>query len=995
MKTPGWWPSGCPHSPFPATRSTTIASPRRHLRTLILLAAAVGCLAAASSGFAALTAPTAGGQACNSATVDSLPAFSWSSVSGAYQYEYEIAASSDFQSPANSGQDDYFTKNTRVSIFKAQPSGTYYWRVRALNNATPVVSSAWSNVCTFTLDWADTPSLTAPADTATVTFPSPLVFQWTPATGAKSYKLTVSQSPDLSNPISAGSVSFPLTTNATAYSPTTRLAQGTYYWDVTPIDAEGNSGTPSAVHSFTWSWPSTDTTLNPVADLDPSSEVTDPQFSWSAIPGAASYQIEINSDQNFSSSGKVCCSDTIISTTFSPTTLLPADTYYWRIRAEDPNGDFGDWVVAPSTFDVSYDTGSPSISNLSMVDSNDNPVSGSPLSTDTPILSWSPTPGAASYSVDVVPYTTSCQWAAGTSAWHIETAATAWTPMGTGLNASNPWPNSGHSSVTTDSTSLSIGTTYCVRVRALRNNDTNGDQVYGDYTYLNGFGNPAFTFTGYPTGGSCTAPCNPAINIGAGDYILPAATGNTRLPLFTWNPIAGDQSYFVIVATDPQFQHVFDEAFTQIPAYAPRTGSGPINYLDTNTNYYWAVLPAPNADGSGVSGDPTSAGSYPQTFDFHSVAPTALEPTPGQVITTQPTFEWSPVDGALQYRLLVSTDPSFGTLVGGTPVTTDSTSYTGTNFPASAHLYWEVQAIDKSGNGLAYSTPQQFQKTLAVPTFSGTGYVSGANPGTADGIPILEWDEMPGAVRYNLTIQNGTSTSTYNDLQTTAFVPQSLRGTGNFTWTVAAQYPTTGQNVTSGYGPGTPMAFTRTIAAPTGMLGTVGGQHQVLLTWTPKAGAASYAIQVGTNDQFTSGVFDSPFTRPEYPVYAPDLTSSQYFEGGKLYWRIAEVDADGNQGAWSAPQLLTLPTVIHGSSSTGAAAHLATTTIKVYAKNAAGAAISGVLVKDSGAGVVATSHTTSSGGYVTFKVHPTKKGTITFTLTKTGCISTTVKVTSY
>jgi hypothetical protein len=110
---------------------------------------------------------------------------------------------------------------------------------------------------------------------------------------------------------------------------------------------------------------------------------------------------------------------------------------------------------------------------------------------------------------------------------------------------------------------------------------------------------------------------------------------------------------------------------------------------------------------------------------------------------------------------------------------------------------------------------------------------------------------------------------------------------------------------------------------------------------------------------------------------------------------VAAKDADGNQGAWSAPVLLALPTTIHGSSSTTVIAHGTTTTVKVYAKTGPGAAISGVLVKASGAGLTSTSHTTSSGGYVTFKLKPPKKGTITFTLTKTGCVSTTVKVTSY
>jgi hypothetical protein len=228
---------------------------------------------------------------------------------------------------------------------------------------------------------------------------------------------------------------------------------------------------------------------------------------------------------------------------------------------------------------------------------------------------------------------------------------------------------------------------------------------------------------------------------------------------------------------------------------------------------------------------------------------------------------------------------------------------------------------------------------------------------------------MPGAIAYNLSITVGTSTSTYNNLQTTAYAPTSLPGTGGATWQVQAVYPTTGQSLTSGSG--ATQSFTRTILPPGGLTSTVSGQHLVLMSWSPKAGAASYAIRVATNNQFTSSsVFDTPFTNPEYTAYAPDLTNGHYADGGNLYWEVAAKDADGNQGAWSAPVLLALPTTIHGSSSTTMIAHGATTTVKVYAKTGPGAAISGVLVKASGAGLKATSHTTAGGGYVTFKLKP-------------------------
>ncbi len=63
---------------------------------------------------------------------------------------------------------------------------------------------------------------------------------------------------------------------------------------------------------------------------------------------------------------------------------------------------------------------------------------------------------------------------------------------------------------------------------------------------------------------------------GADDYVLPARGTLTRLtPLVTWKPIAGRQSYFVLVSKDANFSNIVDYAFTQVPAYSPRSLAGP------------------------------------------------------------------------------------------------------------------------------------------------------------------------------------------------------------------------------------------------------------------------------------------------------------------------------------------------------------------------------------------------------------------------------------
>ena len=126
------------------------------------------------------------------------------------------------------------------------------------------------------MDWADVAQPQSPADNATLTYPQPLLLDWTSVQGSPQYQLTISSSdPQQGVNQITGS---PITTSATAYAIPTRLSDGEYWWQVTPIDAEGNEGTPSPWFTFNWSWP-TDTTLT-LNDLDPSAQVFDPQFSW-------------------------------------------------------------------------------------------------------------------------------------------------------------------------------------------------------------------------------------------------------------------------------------------------------------------------------------------------------------------------------------------------------------------------------------------------------------------------------------------------------------------------------------------------------------------------------------------------------------------------------------------------------------------------------------------------------------------------------------------
>ena len=180
---------------------------------------------------------------------------------------------------------------------------------------------------------------------------------------------------------------------------------------MTPLDAQGNPGEQSEVRSFTWEWPSTTTPV--VEDIVDDTELYDPKFSWDPVPGAARYEVEVNSSSDFSSGSKVCCTDKPIATTLTPREVFVNNTYYWRVRAINARNpaDAGVWNVGPSftkTFDNYPALDEDAIKNLRMRDTDDpgtDSDSGTPgYQTELPILTWDPVPGASSYQVNVVPF---------------------------------------------------------------------------------------------------------------------------------------------------------------------------------------------------------------------------------------------------------------------------------------------------------------------------------------------------------------------------------------------------------------------------------------------------------------------------------------------------------------------------------------------------------------------------------------------------------------
>jgi hypothetical protein len=897
------------------------------------------------------------------AVVDAVPAFSWNRVTGAVKYEFELSADRDFGSIVlGQGKGSFQTQNTFATIDKTLPNGAYHWRVRAIDRNDD--AGSWSPTRSLIKSWTTQPRPVGPGSGASISYPrEALVLRWLPVPRAYKYLVEIATDPSLASPVSGGSVE----TSGNVFALRGTLSPGRYYWAVTPLDAEKHKGARSAVSSFDWSWPTG--TATRIADLNSDSRVFDPQFSWDPVAGAASYEVEINSSQDFALGSKVCCSDLTIGTSLSPKKVLPNNHYYWRVRALDLGRNAGVWNAGPD-FDKSFDSPAPPEATIPGLHLRDNETGflapGS--STSSPVVAWDPVPGASSYEVQVVPFVLGgCNWTSNSfDTWkQIKTATTAWTPLGGGWNSQIPggvsYPAAAHDGIR----SMVNGQSYCARVLARSDRDAQGQEVVSDWTQLGDPGTPAFTYSS-PTP---SAPPSGTLTTPAANYRLPL-NGSTmqRIPLFTWSRVDGAASYFVVVAKDPQFTDIVDLGFTQVPAYAPRAATGPRTYPDETTTYYWAVMPAKSSNGGNVTSFPWQ--NSPRSFQKRSVPPALIAPASGSDVITQPTFRWTAAEGAREYRLQVAQDPTFSNLIDD--VTTNATAYTSsTTYPADTALYWRVRANDEAKVGLSWSAVGSFRRRLPAPV------PNPGNPTSGAAIPVLTWSPVQGATSYDFRVEQPDGVVRDLDFGSNAATFVIFYGTGVWRWQVRANFP----KFPVGETPGPYSAvqsFTRRIDAPEGAR-HVNASKQMLFSWNPGPMIKEYRVQVSARDSFSS-LIETHTT--ENTSYAPRLIEQGYLDGGTIYWRVAATDEGRNLGAWTT-RSLTLPKRMQVTVA-GLLIKRRRGLVTVTVTDAKRRVVRRAKVRVSGAGIRARPKRTRKNGTVRFKVRPRRRGSVVFRAAKGG-----------
>ena len=257
---------------------------------------------------------------------------------------------------------------TAVNTDVLPGDGSYYWRVRAVNDLD--VPGAYSQPRWFTLD--TTPplptKLVSPAEGLTINTTTPLLkVQY--IDGASRYQLQFSTDADF-NTLLFDRVSSAASSQLSAAK---ALPFGQVYWRARTLDLVGNASAWTDVGRMI---------VNVLSSPSDGAAVTDttPTLSWAPASGALQYRLQVARSADFPEGSADIVLDELLGAatlSYSPLTPLEYGRYYWRLQVNTAKG-WSNWTPVYA-FDLSTKPVAPV--NLS-------PINKEVVATSTPTLTW-------------------------------------------------------------------------------------------------------------------------------------------------------------------------------------------------------------------------------------------------------------------------------------------------------------------------------------------------------------------------------------------------------------------------------------------------------------------------------------------------------------------------------------------------------------------------------------------------------------------------------
>jgi large repetitive protein len=457
----------------------------------------------------------------------------------------------------------------------------------------------------------------------------------------------------------------------------------------------------------------------------------------------------------------------------------------------------------------------------------------------TPVFSWDPVPNATSYDVEVW----DGQPGVGTKVASVSnTVNKAWVPT----------------------VQLPTGHALTWQVRALAGVDTDWSTA-------------TFTRAAVSAPG-LVAPVGGVTLDQPGDPLL-----------YRWTAVPGASSYTVEVGPDPDFvdPNLVTTYTTSATSYSP-------NIIPADGHYYWRVTATL---GSGVKSDRSAVEDYSVTAVVRSGGSVTTPQLPQYPALNQTikevVLDWHPIDGASSYKLQISTDSNFLTVVH--TATTKSTRYSPTTTLDNDQYWWRVAPINADG----YQTPWG----ASTPTWNFTrrwpdqATLQYPADGALVGDPFyFQWSPVPLASRYEIEMSTSptfTPDSTVCSTVHTTYTPSKSAGdcwpgaANTYYWRVKAYDDPEG--VISEFVNGQVHSFTYDPDLVTQLAPAPGATVQIpTLSWQPFPNAAKYKVSLTPSGGSTT---------TKTTVTTTMTWPSKLTNGVTYKWQVQPVFEDGRTGA--------------------------------------------------------------------------------------------------
>ncbi|MEO1996400.1 MAG: hypothetical protein ABGZ17_14115, partial [Planctomycetaceae bacterium] len=824
-------------------------------------------------------------------------------VPGAASYDISI-------DNVSTGQSAFITATglTTTSYTPAvMPQGDFTAYVRALDNAGAVGHYSTGRDFNIDVPTPATPVLVGPPSPSMNRLPE---FHWNSVAFGSTYELRIDNVTTGVNDVVhvAG-----LTT--TSYLVTSMLDNADYKAYVRATNIVDESSTYSGAAPFT-----IDATLAPeLTGPIPLTSDDTPDMTWTDVTGAETYELRL--DNLTTGQNDILSVSGLTTTTFTAMMPLSEGDYQFRVRADNGQGDQGDWSV-----DREFE--------IRQVPIMTGPASPSgDIFLHRPTITWDAAPDSLRYDLwvnqigvthpviretnltnaEFTPTTDMPDnaYRAWVRAYDVNGEVHRWSdPIDFRIMSVEVTHPASEVIDTTPSiawTVLLAATSYEVKVDDV----TNG---VADVIRQTGLDVAAVVPTDALGAGTYRASVRPYDFAGSpGDwsesrdfsvitasFITPAARTMDHTPTFTWTALDGADHYHLWV----------EDALVAGPALIYETHLTTPSFTSDSlpSGNYRAYLRAVDTNGA------TGAWSAAYNFSIQHVTPTLTGPIGGTLDRT-PEITWNPVDGAETYDLWLSditNNPN-----NTTPVIRETT-LVGTSFVPTSNLSdgtyraW-LRAANAEGENSLWSSPIEFSISLTpIPSLiAPTGLSQTATP-------EFQWHAIPGINRFGLSVVDSvtdTEIIANDNILANTFTPSTQLLEGIYRWSVRS-YNDAGE--VSPYSDA--LVFYVDVPAPTRP--TITDPTGTVLDETPTFGWTS-VTHASTYDLWVRNLV----TNQDQVIREQDLTTTTFTpteamqQGTYRTWVRAANDL-GEYGPWSASADFTVeiptpePPIVTGPSGT-------------------------------------------------------------------------------